>query len=885
MILERGRLAFAVALCCFCASAHARPPHRKAMADYFGPRFSQKLNDCRTCHVPAKPGTTAADDDDKPHNPFGLRLKAVRAELRTEGKATTIPSRLERVADEDSDGDGASNFLELLTGHNPGEAEDKPDLDELAAGRKSLAAMRAQPKGYPWAPFEVVKRPRVPVPRASGWIRNPIDAFIAAEHESRGLSHRPEAQKSALLRRVFIDVIGLPPTPEELWAFLADDSVDAYDRVVDRLLSSRLYAERWGRHWMDVWRYSDWAGWGMQVRDSQPHIWRWRDWIIDSLEADKSYDRMIVEMLAGDELAPEDPDVVRATGYLVRNYKLLSREKWMQDVVDHTSQAFLGVTFGCARCHDHMYDPVLQKEYYQVRAIFEPHNVRIDRVAGQADTTKDGLARAFDADLGVKTVLFIRGDDRTPGKEPLQPGVPEALGGWPLKVEPVSLPKTATAPDRRPLVRAALLAAAEHDLTTARSAEVRKERTAAIALIFGVSPNKRNDVTKALYDARLAKLDRSIAESRLLGLGAELSAEQLEESGSKDSPTWRAAALTANVAQRAQAQAEAERKLLLAQEARRSAAPTLRAESDKAVADAIRIVARARDAALAPAVPQFTARAVATYPAASTGRRLAFARWIASDTNPLTARVAVNHIWLRHFGQAIVPSVSDFGRNGQPATHPALLDWLAAEFMDRGWSMKGLHRLILTSATYRQASTPDASNLALDPDNTYLWRMSSRRLEAEAVRDCLYYVANRLDLRTGGPEIDFQAGLTVPRRSIYFRHAAEKQMEFLKIFDGPSVTECYKRKDSILPQQALALANSSLSLEIARSIAADLRARTGTAESLFIKQAFERLLSRPPTEKELEECQSFLASRSDGPAAGESLIHVLLNHHEFVTIR
>jgi hypothetical protein len=844
------------------------------LADYFGTRLAARLNDCRTCHVPAPAGGAAIDAEDKPHNAFGRRLKAVRAELKAEGRDTTIATRLERVADEDNDGDGASNFVELLSGHNPGEADDKPNLDEIAAGRKALAELRSHPKGYRWAPFETVKRPDLPSVRDRAWVRNPIDAFIAAEREPRGLKPRPEAAKSVLLRRVYLDLTGLPPTPDELHTFLDDNSADAYERVVDKLLASRLYAERWARHWMDVWRYSDWAGWGMQVRDSQPHVWRWRDWIVDSLVADKGYDRMVVEMLAGDEVAPEDPDVLRATGYLVRNFKLLSREKWMQDVVDHTSQAFLGVTFGCARCHDHMYDPVLQKEYYQVRAIFEPHNVRIDRVAGQVDTTKDGLVRAFDADPNAKTWLFIRGDDRTPGKDALQPAVPEALGGGSLQIQPVSLPKSAVAPDQRPLVRSTLLAAAEQELASASDREAAKQRE-----------SKSRATSKIVHEAELARLDRTIAEGRLVALAAVLSAEQIEESGGKDSPAWRAAALAANVAQRNLAALEAERKLVVTQEARRSAAPTLRAESDKAVADAIKAAARSRETAQAKATTQFTQRAVTSYPATSTGRRLAFARWIANPKNPLTARVAVNHLWLRHFGAAIVPSVSDFGRNGQPATHPALLDWLAAELMERGWSMRAIHRLIVTSATYRQASTPDPANVAIDPDNTYLWRMSSRRLEAEAVRDCLYYVANQLDLRAGGPEIDFQQGLKVPRRSIYFRHAAEKQMEFLKIFDGPSVTECYRRKESILPQQALALANSGLSGEIAQAVAAEIRSRAGADDAEFVRLAFERLLSRQPTTREREECQSFLASTSGNPKASQSLVHVLLNHHEFVTIR
>jgi Protein of unknown function (DUF1553) len=246
--------------------------------------------------------------------------------------------------------------------------------------------------------------------------------------------------------------------------------------------------------------------------------------------------------------------------------------------------------------------------------------------------------------------------------------------------------------------------------------------------------------------------------------------------------------------------------------------------------------------------------------------------------------VAVNHLWGRHFGRAIVESVNDFGRNGRPPSHPALLDWLAAELVARGWSMKAIHRMIVTSATYRQDSTPDARDLAIDPDNVLLWRFGPRRVEAEIVRDCLFAVAGSLDVTMGGPDIDHAAGLTIPRRSLYFRHAAEKQMEFLQIFDAAGVTECYRRKESILPQQALALANSELSLRTARRIAQLLCNQAGSDSSRFVTAAFEQILSRPPTDAERAECLRYL--NGDNLArCRNSLVHVLLNHHDFVTMR
>jgi mono/diheme cytochrome c family protein len=254
---------------------------------------------------------------------------------------------------------------------NAGAPYDAP----LAAGKAALNH---------WA-FKPPARSPVPEVKNRAWVRNPIDAFVAAEHEKRGLKPLASADKRPLLRRLYLDLIGLPPTPAEMNAFLADNSKDAYEKVVDKLLASPRYGERWGRHWMDIWRYSDWYGWRAQnqVRYSQRHIWHWRDWIIESVNKDKGYDEMIVEMLAGDELAPNNPDVTRATGYLARNWYMFDRNVWLKDTVDYTAMAFLGLTVKCARCHSHKYDPITHEDYYRLRAFFEPYDVRTDRVPGQ----------------------------------------------------------------------------------------------------------------------------------------------------------------------------------------------------------------------------------------------------------------------------------------------------------------------------------------------------------------------------------------------------------------------------------------------------------------------------------------------------------------------
>jgi mono/diheme cytochrome c family protein len=299
-----------------------------------------------------------------------------------------------------------SLLLDAVTGNN--HERMPPEGEGSALGAEQVALLRAwvaqgaagpadeKPTEDPrrhWA-FQPVRRPVVPAMTNSQSVRNPIDAFVAAERHKRGLTPLPEADQATLLRRLTLDLTGLPPTRAEVQAYLADNSPTAYEKVVDRLLASPHYAERWARHWMDVWRYSDWYGsrYINELRNSRRHIWRWRDWIIDSLEADKGYDRMVQEMLAGDELAPGDADVQRATGYLGRNFYVFNRNVWLQDTVEYVGSGLLGLTLKCCRCHDHKYDPLTQQDYYRFRAFFEPHRVRTDPLPGKRELLKTNLA-------------------------------------------------------------------------------------------------------------------------------------------------------------------------------------------------------------------------------------------------------------------------------------------------------------------------------------------------------------------------------------------------------------------------------------------------------------------------------------------------------------
>jgi hypothetical protein len=852
--------------------AQATPANRSAMARYYGAFLGKKLDACSTCHQPLKEGASPIDLKQFPHNPFGRRLMRVVEELGERGLKTDIPTRIRRIASEDSDGDGWSNQDEILLGRNPGDPRDHPSAGDRSLLAERRAAFRSYLTGYRWDPLVPVSAPRIPAVSNAGWVRNPIDAFVAQQHAARRLKPRPEASKEVLLRRVSLDLTGLQPTPAERAAFLADPSPNAYEKVVDRLLASPRYGERWGRHWMDVWRYSDWAGWndGGQIRDSKPHIWRWKDWIIESLNADKGYHQMVREMLAADEISPEDPSALRATGFLVRNFKLLSREQWMEDVVGHTSRAFLGITMQCAKCHNHMYDPITQEEYYRLRAVFEPHNVRTDRVPGKPDTNADGLVRTYDADPKAATYLFIRGDERHPQKDRVIPaGVPAALGGK-FEPKPIKLPKFASMPDRRDFVIKETLEAARRAIETAPDPDTRR-----------------------------------IAELKLAALELELAAEKIEEAQGRESQAWKSAAEKVTAAQRASALAEAELALKTAEQA--VGKPTAKGQPDpaKRLADAKAALSAAQTQSAKPLTPDYRPRSTNVFPAESTGRRTAFAMWLTDGSNPLTARVAVNHIWARHFGAGLVPSLDDFGQNGRKPTHPQLLDWLADQLVKHNWSMKYIHRLMVTSSTYRQASTPESENLRRDPDNLFLWRYTSRRMEAELVRDNLLHSSGRLDLTMGGPEVDHNQSLTSTRRSVYMRIAAEKESEFLKIFDGPSVTECYERKQSVMPQQALALANSELALREARALARELADKQNVTPGAFVQAACLRVLARIPKPAELKLCVQFLADQEkrlaaaaaakeadlNRPAASpalrarENLVLILFNHNDFVTVR
>jgi len=845
----------------------------------------------------------------------GLRLDTGEA-IRRGGDSGAIVDRATPAASLLVARVSTTDIAERMPPEGEGEAL-KPDEIEvlrswIQGGSPSPAdeVPEADPQSH-WA-FRSIERPNVPTAGAA-WSRGAIDAFIAAEHKERGLTPLAEAEESLLLRRLYLDLIGLPPTLVEQDAFVADDAPDAYERVVDRLLASPQFGERWGRHYMDIWRYSDWWGLGAEVRNSQKHIWHWRDWIIESLNVDKGYDQMVREMLAADELYPSDLEKLRGGGLLARHYFKFNRTTWLDETVEHTSKAFLGVTMNCCKCHDHKYDPFTQEEYYQFRAIFEPYQLRTEMLPGQVDFEKDGLPRPFDCNLEAPTYLHRRGDDRQPVTDkPLGPAIPKFLAFEPLQVTAVELPAEAYQPGLREHVTVNEFDRARQQTAAARQQAVEAQKKLSEAEAAGTSGTDLDKLRAALKvkesTAKAAELDEPLVQAR----AAADRARALPGQGGDAMVLAREAARLEKVRQAADAErqvAQSELDLLNAEE-------TKKAEVEKKLEAAREALVRAQANVENPGEAyQPLVGALKTlesnveteesrkrpFPKTSTGRRSALAHWLVDRRNPLTARVAVNHVWSRHLGQPIVPTVFDFGRKGLPPTHPELLDWLSMELMERDWSLKHLHRKIVLSSTYRlsgatggseELKTMVAANQSRDTENRFYWKAPSRRMESQAVRDSLLCLSGELDLSQGGPPVAVNEE-KLRRRSLYFFHSHNEHQKLLSIFDDANVLECYRRSESIVPQQALALANSRASLEAAAAIALSIE-RDELADEAFIERSWRTMLCEQPTAEEVKACQEALR-RLEASAAGDesqkrhlarkSLVHALLNHNDFLTVR
>jgi len=768
---------------------------------------------------------------------------------------------------------------------------------EVLAGENQL---KSDPVDH-WA-FQPVVQPEVPSTINSARMKNPIDLFVQERYTHHKLTPQAEAPRLMLLRRLYIDLIGLPPSPEEISQCERDVSPLWYERIVEDLLNDPRYGERWARHWMDIWRYSDAWGLNAQHRNSQKHIWHWRDWIIESLNNDVPYDEMVRLMLSSDESHPTDQSKLRATGFLARNFVLLNRDEWMDTTVEHVSKGFLGLTMNCAKCHEHKYDPIEQADYYHMRAFFEPYHVRLDIVPGETNLEVDGLPRVFDGLPDKPTYLYEQGRESSPDKSIIMvPKVPEFLAFKELLIEPIDLPAEAWQPARNAWVLETYIAEAREKLQGAESA---------FQQIQEAPDNDKDKLKMVELDLDIARAELPSVERRANAMRASWTNEEATILQDLNEGAIRAERL-AILAREKRALADAEKKV-------RDATPKEGAPADEKKLNDLNAklekaetsFQKADEKIMAPIAPDemytifkgakwsatrfFDSRnddPAVEFQKQSTGRRTALANWITDPENPLTARVAINHIWDRHLGKPLVSSIFDFGKNGKLPSHPELLDWLAAEFMENGWSMKHIHRLIVTSATYRMGSSTAGFevNQINDPDNHYLWRREPIRVESQVVRDSILMLSGSLEQHIGGPPIPKDQQAESTRRSLYFLHSGLQRNKFLTQFDEATVEECYRRAQSIVPQQALALSNSSLVLNASGQIAKQI-SDTTTSERTFIQKAFTSVLCSKPDEFEIEISKQALDDWRELPDSSEEsvraqLIWALINHNDFVTLR
>lgn len=679
-------------------------------------------------------------------------------------------------------------------------------------------------------------KPAVPAVRDKAWSKTDIDAFILAKLEEKKIAPNAPADRATWLRRVTLDLTGLPPTLDEAQAFLADNSAQAYEKVVDRLLASPRYGERWARHWLDLARYADSEG--FKADETRPNVWRYRDYVIRAFNEDKPYDRFVKEQIAGDELYPGDLDALIATGFN-RNFPdesnaanlMLRRQELLNDITDVVGYTFMGMTVACARCHDHKFDPILHKDYYRLQAFFA--NTRIDDEAGLSSDRQKTVYEEKYAQWDAET-REIREQMQAILKPARDAFYEERMSRFPEEIQAVIRMDPA---QRNPYQWQMALKAAPQVTFTDDQIEAKLKGEA-----------------KAKYRAlekQLAKFD---------GIKpAELPIAQAMTDHGTDSP--KTFVLSGGAYDSPQQEVQ----------------PGFLTILDKS------------DAKITPM-------------AGSSGRRAALANWLSSPENPLTARVMVNRIWHYHFGKGIAGSPSDFGVMGERPANKDLLDYLAATFVQDGWSVKKLHRRIVLSATYRESSDFQEASAAVDPQNKLNWRYNRRRLEGEAIRDSMLATAGVLNTKMYGPGVfpplppgmvtrggwaKHEDSADAARRSIYIFVRRNTRYPMIEAFDMPDTHEsCARRNNTVTPMQALELMNNDLVADWSRAFARRVGNDSGLTQDAQIDRAWKiaYLRSASPEEKKL--AADFLEKQQ---AAGSTspfsdLCHALLNSNEFLYI-
>ncbi len=651
-----------------------------------------------------------------------------------------------------------------------------------------------------WA-FQPVVRPKPPAVKHSTWPKSPLDAFILAGLEAKGLGPAVPASREVLIRRVTLDLVGLPPTLEAIDAFVRDASPRAYETLVDGLLASPHYGERWGRHWLDLARFAESDGFEHDA--ARPNAWRYRDYVVRAFNADKPYDRFIREQLAGDELFPGDPDAQIATAFNLLGPDMVDsadqvqrRRNTLNDMTDTTALALLGLTVGCARCHDHKFEPIAQRDYYRLQAFFTPAKFRQDLpvpTAAERRAHETALAAYDEQTRAVQTQIFALEE---PQRKALYERKLAKLSPEAQAAQRVPKEQRTTEQENQVLETAHLVVVAPKEIGAAMKKPDRDRHAALLAELKPFPKPRPLPATLALQNGPPAK-------THVLHRG------DYTQPGDEV----------------------------------RAGFPEVLSGGDAGPGEAAEKV------------------------------RTPLAQWVASEAHPLTARVMVNRIWQHHFGRGLVGTPSDFGTHGQKPTHPALLDWLAAEFTGRGWSVKAMHRLMLLSATYQQAST--AAEVARDPENRLYGRMNRLRIEGEVIRDSLLAISGELNRKVGGPGVfppipkelfeGAKGWVASPdprdhvRRSLYIFARRNLRFPFLEVFDAPDNNlSCSARERSTTAPQSLTLLNADEVLAAAARTAERVTAEADSSEGR-VTLAYRRILGRPPTAGERRLSVEFLS--------------------------
>ncbi|MBI2927609.1 MAG: DUF1553 domain-containing protein [Verrucomicrobia bacterium] len=801
-----------------------------------------------------------------------------------------------------------------------------PPTAVIANRQSPIANQQSQIANPPHWAFEPVTKPPVAPVKNNRWVQSPLDAFILAQLEARGLSPSPAADKRTLIRRAYFDLVGLPPTPAEVAAFLADRSPEAFARVVDHLLSSPRYGERWGRYWLDVARYADTKGYVFEEERRYPYAFTYRDYVIRALNEDLPYDRFLIEQIAADQLdLGEDKRPLAALGFLTLGRRFLNNpHDIIDDRIDVVARGTMALTVGCARCHDHKYDPIPMKDYYSLYGVFascnEPSEKPLIGSAGDPKAYDEYLAekkkRVEERDTfrqqkeaEARAELRKRAGDylltafeaqqlndsskaeKLARERKLNPGVVRrwtgSLESWSKAHHPIFAPWFAFA-----ALPAAEFTSKGRDLAAQFAANEDRDKplNPRVGKIFSGEPPATMKELADRYGQLFVEIEKRWQDSR----AAREKGAAGEQPGQAESATGLPDASEEALRQvlyaddapgnipssevprlfdvpTAQKNRALQRKVEELDATHPGAPPRAMVLQDNSTPATPHVFLRGNPNNRGPEVPRQFLGLLAgpgRKPFTQGSGRLELAQAIASRDNPLTARVLVNRVWLQHFGAPLVRTPADFGVRSEPPTHPALLDWLAAQFMADGWSLKKLHRQIMLSSAYQQSSANHPRSAQLDPNNQWLWRMNRRRLDFEAMRDTLLAVSGTLDLSAGGRAVELTTEPFAPRRTVYGFVERQNLPSLFRTFDFASPdTTSPQRFSTTVPQQALFMMNSPFVVEQARHFLGRPVVASASEDERRIQALYEVAFQRSPAKDELEAARRFLQRQ---PAAATS---------------